>query len=174
MRPDRQAGRQPKDINPKQQRNAEMTDTAENLWFMTAQLIVRMAQNDNDNRLSIIEHRMAKDFAPPLHVHHKDSETFVILEGRFRFQNDGAVFEADVGDTIHLPKGSTHGFRVLSDYGRCLTITDGPFEDMVRAAARPAAANGLPEQLPPTLEQQQALAAICAAHAIDLVGAPIA
>ena len=151
-----------------------MTDTADSLWFMTAQILIHLAQSDNDGRLSIIEHRMARDFAPPLHVHHQESETFVVLEGRFRFQRDGEVLEADVGDTVHLPRGCTHGFRVLSDYGRCLTITDGPFEDMVRAASRPAATNGLPEQLPPTPEQQQALAAICAAHAIDLVGAPIA
>ena len=118
-----------------------MTDTADSLWFMTAQILIHLAQSDNDGRLSIIEHRMARDFAPPLHVHHQESETFVVLEGRFRFQRDGEVLEADVGDTVHLPRGCTHGFRVLSDYGRCLTITDGPFEDMVRAASRPAATN---------------------------------
>lgn len=151
-----------------------MTDNADSLWFMTAHLIVRLKQSDNAGGLSIIEHRMAKDFAPPLHVHHQENETFVVLEGRFRFQRDGEVIEAGAGEAVHLPKGSMHGFRVLSDYGRCLTITDGPFEDMVRAASRAAAADRLPEQLPPTIEQQQALAGICSAHAIDLVGAPIA
>ncbi|MCM2476552.1 cupin domain-containing protein [Rhizobium sp. CG5] len=151
-----------------------MTATADSLWFMTAHLLIRLKQSDNTEGLSIIEHRMAKDFAPPLHVHHQESETFVILEGRFRFQRDGEVIEADVGDTIHLPKNCVHGFRVVSDYGRCLTITNGPFEDMVRAAARPAATDELPEQTPPTLEQQQALAQICSAHAIDLLGPPIA
>lgn len=151
-----------------------MTAKPENLWFMTAQLLVHLKQSENAEGLSIIEHRMARDFAPPLHVHHQESETFFILEGRFRFQRDGKVIEAGVGDTIHLPKDCVHGFRVLSDYGRCLTITNGPFEHMVRAAARPAARDALPEQLPPTLEQQQSLARICSAHAIDLVGAPIA
>lgn len=151
-----------------------MTANTENLWFMTAQLLVRMKQEDNAEGLSIIEHRMARDFAPPLHVHHEESETFVILEGRFRFQQDGRVSEAGVGETIHLPKGTVHGFRVLSDYGRCLTITNGPFEKMVRAAARPASRDGLPDQVPPTLEQQHALADMCKAHAIDLLGAPIA
>ena len=151
-----------------------MTSKAENLWFMTAHLLIRLSKSDNAEGLSIIEHRMAKDFAPPLHVHHRESETFVILEGRFRFQRDDDVFEAAEGDAIHLPKDCVHGFRVLSDYGRCLTITNGPFEDMVRAAARRAATDGLPEQVPPTPEQQKALAQICSAHAIDLLGPPIA
>lgn len=150
-----------------------MYQNTNSLWFMTAHLIVRLECSRNDEGTSIIEHRMAKDFAPPLHVHHQESETFVILEGQFRFQRDGKVFEAGVGDTIHLPRGSVHGFRVLSDYGRCLTITKGPFEAMVRAASRPAASDALPEQAPPTAEQQQALSQVCAAHGIDLVGPPI-
>lgn len=150
-----------------------MNGITNSLWFMTGHLIVRLEKAKNAEGLSIIEHRMAKDFAPPLHVHHEESETFVILEGKFRFQRDGAIMEAGVGDTIHLPKDSVHGFRVLSDYGRCLTITNGPFEDMVRAASRPAETDGLPEQAPPTVAQQQALSQICSAHGIDLVGPPI-
>lgn len=150
-----------------------MTKTANNLWFMTAHLIIHLERDQNADGLTIIEHRMAKDFAPPLHVHHEENETFFILEGDFRFQRDGEVLQAGRGDTIYLPKGSVHGFRVLSDHGRCLTMTRGRFEDMVRAASRPAAMDGLPEQLPPTLEQQQVLAGICASHGIDLLGPPI-
>jgi quercetin dioxygenase-like cupin family protein len=151
-----------------------MTANADSLWFMNAHLLIHLKQAENAERMSIIEHRMAKDFGPPLHVHHQESETFFILEGRFRFQCEDQVTEAVKGDTIHMPKGSVHTFRVLSDHGRFLTITNGPFEDMVRAAAQPAETDELPEQLPPTSEQQQALAQICGAHAIDLVGPPIA
>lgn len=151
-----------------------MTANADSLWFMNAHLLIHLKQSDNADRMSIIEHRMAKDFAPPLHVHHQESETFFILEGRFRFQRDGQVIEAAKGDTLHMPKECVHSFRVVSDYGRFLTITSGQFENMVRAAAHPAKTDGLPEQMPPTLEQQQALAQICSAHAIDLLGPPIA
>ncbi len=42
---------------------------------MTAHLLVHLKQSDNADGMSIIEHRMAKDFAPPLHVHHQESET---------------------------------------------------------------------------------------------------
>jgi Cupin domain len=128
----------------------------------------------NADRISIIEHRMAKDFAPPLHVHHEEDETFFILEERFRFQRDGEIAGAGIGETIYLPKGSQHGFRVLSDYGRCLTVTTGLFENMVRSASRIATADTLPEQIPPTIEMQRELARICAAHSIDLLGPPIA
>jgi quercetin dioxygenase-like cupin family protein len=145
------------------------------LWFMTAHLIVHLSQVDNADGISIIEHRMAEDFGPPLHIHYDEDETFIVLEGVFRFQLGGYVREAKAGDIVFLPKGVQHGFKVVSsEGGRCLTITRGRFEDMVRAASRPALAETLPEQVPPTREQQAALADICSKHGIDLIGPPIA
>lgn len=145
------------------------------LWFMTAHLVVHLSQADNSDGISIIEHRMAQGFAPPLHIHYNEDETFHVLEGTFRFQLGGSVREATVGDTIFLPKGIQHGFRVISqEGGRCLTITRGRFEEMVRAASRPASAETLPEQVPPTPEQQATLAELCSKHGIDLIAPPIA
>jgi quercetin dioxygenase-like cupin family protein len=150
-----------------------MRTTPERLHFMNGHVTIHLAQADNADGTSILEHHMARDFGPPLHVHQDEAETFHILTGRLRFHNDGETFEVGPGATIHLPKGSRHTFRVLSDEARALTITNGPFERMVRAASRPTNATTLPPQIPPTPEQQQALAQICAAHQIDLVGPPI-
>jgi mannose-6-phosphate isomerase-like protein (cupin superfamily) len=152
---------------------AAMPATPERLHFMTGHATIHLAQADNADGISIIEHYMARDFGPPLHIHHEEAETFHILTGRFRFHRDGDILEVGPGATVHLPKGSRHTFRVLSDEARTLTITNGPFERMIRAASRPTDSDTLPPQTPPTPEQQQALAKICAAHRIDLVGPPI-
>ncbi len=145
------------------------------LWFMTAQLKTHLSNTANADGLSIVEHRMAFDFAPPRHFHHDEDETFHILQGRFRFQRGDEVRHLVAGETIHLPRGVPHGFRVVSpEGGRCLTITLGGFENMVRDASRPALADTLPEQFEPTLEMQAQLGAICHRHGIDLVGPPIA
>lgn len=145
------------------------------LWFTTAHLRVRQPRNLDTRAPSLLEHWMAHDFAPPQHVHHDEDETFYILEGRFRFETRGQVRELGAGEAIHMPRGIAHGFRVVSpEGGRCLTITHGGFEDMVRAASRPAPGPCLPEQAPPTPEQQASLAATCEAHGISLVAPPIA
>lgn len=144
------------------------------LWFMTGHVAIKLAQAANADGLSIIEHRMAVDFGPPLHIHHDEDETFYILEGVFRFRLADEVSEASLGDTIFLPKGVPHAFRVVSpEGGRCLTMTSGRFEAMVRAASRPADFVGLPEQVPPTPEQQAELATLCLANGIELIGPPI-
>ena len=144
------------------------------LWFTTAQLKISQSKSDTTGRPSIIEHRMAGGFGPPQHVHHDEDETFYILEGRFRFESDGMVRHLGAGEAIHLPRGIPHGFKVTSpEGGRCLTITRGGFEAMVRDASRPATDDGLPDQSEPTPEMQAQLARICHAHGIDLVGPPI-
>ncbi len=145
------------------------------LWFMTGRIHFHVSQNDNQDGISIVEHIMAEGFGPPLHIHRGEDEFFHILDGTFRFRLGDRTIAGLPGDVIALPRGIPHGFRVLSsEGGRCLTITRGGFEAMLRDAARPAQHPGLPAQLPPTPEQQAALHAVCARHGIDLIGPPIA
>ena len=147
----------------------------DSLWFTAARANVKLSNRDNARGLSIIENVMAQGFSPPMHVHHDETETFYVIEGRFRFVMDGVATIAGPGDVLHIPAGVTHSFLVLSPTGgRFLAITDGGFEDIVREASRPAADDGLPEQAPPTPAQQQALATACLANGIELVGAPLA
>jgi uncharacterized cupin superfamily protein len=144
------------------------------LWFMNGLVTIQLAKGDNSDGISIIEHLLPGGFGPPLHIHHHEDESFYILEGEFRFKLGDRVSQAKPGDTIYLPKGVPHGFRVLSPSGgRSLTITRGGFEDMLRLASVPATAARLPEQVAPTPEVQARLAALCSENGIDLIGPPI-
>jgi len=155
--------------------HAEAPD-AENhrLWFVNGRIHIHVSRHDTADGLSIVEHHLPLGFGPPLHVHRDEDEFFHIIEGLFRFQLGTWIIAGMAGDVIALPRGVPHGFRVLSvEGGRCLTMTRGGFEDMLREASRPADHPGLPDQIPPSAEQQAALHAICARHGIDLIGPPI-
>lgn len=144
------------------------------LWFMSGHVTVHLSKAANADGISIIEHLLPAGFGPPLHIHHDEDETFYVLAGEFRFKQGEAIRHAQPGDVVYLPKGVPHGFRVLSaGGGRCLTITRGGFEAMVRSASLPATAAILPEQIEPTPEMQARLTALCAENGIDLVGPPI-
>jgi mannose-6-phosphate isomerase-like protein (cupin superfamily) len=153
---------------------AETADPA-HLWFGNSRVAIRVASADGADGLSVIEHWMPLGEAPPLHVHRTEDELFRILSGRFRFRVGTRVLEAGPGDTLLAPKGVPHHFRVVSpEGGHCLTVTRGAdFETMVRTVSRPAARDGLPDQVVPDAAMIDALAQACAANGIDVIGAPL-
>ena len=143
-------------------------------WFMDGHITIHLSQAANADGISIVAHLLPGGFGPPLHIYRDEDETFYILEGEFRFKQGGAIRHARSGEVVYLPKGVPHGFRVLSaGGGRCLTVTRGGFEAMLRSASRSATAVILPEQVEPTPAMQARLAALCAENGIDLIGPPI-
>lgn len=143
-----------------------MTD----LWFTAARLTIRLSKHDNADGVSLIEHRMARGFAVPLHLHADEDESFYVLAGIVRMQVADDVQTLRTGDALTVHSGVPHSFLIVSDEARFLTITTGRFEDVIRAMARPAADEGLPPQDEPTPEQIDALVTACREHGIEFVG----
>ncbi len=55
---------------------------------------------------------------PPLHVHEREDELFYIREGAVRAMVGGVVHDLKAGDTIFLPMGVPHTFRIKSKVAR--------------------------------------------------------
>lgn len=142
-------------------------------WFMNAYLRILLPKAQSAAGVSLIEHTMAEGFAVPLHVHNDEEETFYLLDGKVRFRVGERTFEAGGGESLHVPAGTVHGFRVISPTARFLSISNGRFEDMVREASVEAGAAALPPAAPCTEADQQKLAAICNRNGIEFVGPPI-
>jgi len=150
------------------------TQTA--LWFMNTRVRIVVSADDAPDGLSVLRHWAPYGDSPPLHVHDNEDEVFHIISGQVRFTIDGQIVEASAGDTLVAPKGVPHTYCVDSAEGaRFLTVTaHRDFEAMVREAARPATAPGLPEPVDhPTPEMIEAITRICAKHSIRLIGAPL-
>jgi mannose-6-phosphate isomerase-like protein (cupin superfamily) len=145
------------------------------LWFLNALVTVGVGTDDGDDGISVLESLAPRGESPPLHVHHDEDEVFHILEGELRFRVGDDELRAGPGETLLAPKRVPHTYRVESERGRWLvTTTRGDFERFVRSIGRPAERAELPEPAgPPTPEQQEALAAACLAHNIELVGPPL-
>jgi quercetin dioxygenase-like cupin family protein len=148
----------------------------ERRWFLDTLVVIRVSHDTGDDGISVIESVAPHGDSPPLHVHRNEDEIFHIVEGTMRISLGDAEFVAEAGDVFLAPKGIPHTYRVESIEGArwLVTTTGGDFEAMVRAASRPADRDELPEPGgPPSPDQQAALAAVCAAHGIDLVGPPL-
>ena len=153
-----------------------MQDTGD-LWLLNTRVAVRVSCEDGTDGISVLEHRAPHGDSPPLHIHRNEDEVFHLLEGDLRVLAGGGEVRAGAGETLVVPKGTPHTYRVESAVGaRWLTITVcGDFERLVRALGRAAERDGLPEPSgPPTPDEVEALAATCRQHGIELVGPPLA
>ncbi|HPG08747.1 MAG TPA: cupin domain-containing protein [Saprospiraceae bacterium] len=145
-------------------------------WFLETLVKVRVSGNDSADHISLLEHRAYPGDSPPMHIHHNEDEIFVVLEGEFRFMIGTSEHRLKEKETILVPKGTPHSYRVESSQGgRWLTITTGhDFENFVKAISRPAGADALPERLGPPSEAFKAeLASKAAEYQIELVGPPL-
>lgn len=102
---------------------------------------------------TMIETVTPPDAGPPRHVHHREEETFYILEGSFVFHLGDRRIMAGQGSVLVAPKGVPHRFaNVGSTPGRLLIIVrPAGFEHFIREFAT------LPPDQPPDLAKMKAI-----------------
>lgn len=66
-------------------------------------------------QLAMIEDRTAPGKGPPLHVHHRQTETFYCLEGAYAFVVGDRRFTMTPGAVAVVPPGAPHAFRNIAD-----------------------------------------------------------
>ena len=98
--------------------------------------------------MSIVDSWSPAGSGPPRHVHQNEDETFVIVDGTCRFWLEGEEFTAGAGESVFIPRGKEHTFKVTND-GPCrhfVILTpggfDGFFADMAAGQCR------IPEDMP--------------------------
>ncbi len=60
---------------------------------------------------AVFEDIVAPGVGPGRHVHRKQDETFIFLEGTFDVEIDGQLFRMNEGDTAFIPKGAIHAWK---------------------------------------------------------------
>ena len=93
-------------------------------------LIVRLRGRDTGGVLSVAESIDQPGGGPPPHIHHREDETFQVLEGEYEFMCGGKTFTASKGATIFAPRGVPHAYRYVGQTpGRLMvTMTPAGFE----------------------------------------------
>jgi uncharacterized protein YjlB len=108
---------------------------------------------------------------PPLHIHHREDEVFVVLEGELTLFTPGESRTVRAGDAAFAPKGVAHTYRVESEQARWLGLsTPAGFASFVAATSDPAETDGLPPADRPV--DMERLLAAAEAHGIEMLGPP--
>lgn len=80
--------------------------------------------------MSIVDSLSPVGSGPPRHIHHNEDEVFVMITGTCKVWIDGQERIAGPGQSVFIPRGTEHTFKVVGDEpSRHLVIlTPGGFE----------------------------------------------
>lgn len=109
------------------------------VWFAGTRVIVRVQAAQSDGRLGAWESEEALGVRLPLHVHTREHEQVLLLDGSLTFWVGDRVHELVSGETLALPLGVPRAHLVTSERARILTIaTPGGFERLFTDFGVPA------------------------------------
>jgi len=81
---------------------------------------------ETDGRYTTFEAIVPPGSGPPPHIHSREEESFLVLEGEMTFQLDDERFVAGAGTFLNMPVGSLHCFKNESDKTARLLISLAP------------------------------------------------
>lgn len=126
--------------------------------------------------LSIVEERGRLGCMTPRHVHEREAETFVVLDGALEGWCDGDRQLVESGSVLHLPPGREHAFRVASAIAHFyVVITPAGFESFFTGTGVPTAQpfdGELPVPAPVPPEAAAVLQAALAPLGCTITGPP--
>jgi mannose-6-phosphate isomerase-like protein (cupin superfamily) len=145
--------------------------TAQPLWFIDNLVYVHIDGEASSGAYSLVEIAAARGSMPPLHVHHRDDETFYVLEGEMQMFVGDRQFVLTAGHAALSPRDVAHTYRVESDRARFIVVNSpAGFEQFVRSASEAAPSDELPPADRPV--DPAALAQAAAQYGIEILGPP--
>ena len=113
-------------------------------WWLGSLSVILASGRETGGQFSLID-VTDPECETPLHVHHREDETFIVLEGEIEFNIGGQRIEARPGTTVFGPRDVPHAYIVRKGPSRMLFLfTPAEFEDAVIAMSEPARERRLP------------------------------
>jgi mannose-6-phosphate isomerase-like protein (cupin superfamily) len=134
--------------------------------FLGLQTLLRATVEMTNGAFGLIEHpTLPPGFASPYHVHHREDESFYVLQGHVAFVCDGKWLTAGPGDFVFGPRNVPHGFKVMgtTPAQMLLLVTPGGFEQFTRDFGEPAGT-------PPSPPDMAKLVAVASNYGVDILG----
>jgi mannose-6-phosphate isomerase-like protein (cupin superfamily) len=122
----------------------------ETTWFTVNRMTLKATAESTGGAFGLVEAVGPPGSSPPLHIHHREDESFWLLEGEVTVRCGERTFSAGPGSFTFLPRGIPHTFVVEGDRpARLLSLSvPGGFEQYFVAAGRTPEHDGLPPDAP--------------------------
>ena len=134
--------------------------------FLGVPTVMRSTSETTNGAFALMEHlETPVGFASPYHTHHREDESFYILEGEVAFVCGGKWLKAGPGTFVYGPREVPHGFKVIghSPARMLILCTPAGFERFVLEQTTPITE-------PPSPPDMGKLMMLAAKYGIDVHG----
>lgn len=120
-------------------------------WVLGDLYSFKATGKQTNGTFTVIDQVIQPQGGPPPHVHHREDESFYVLEGRFSFLKGDEQTILEAGAFAYIPKGTVHTFKNISEQqGRLLAIiTPSGLEDFFYAIGTPTDGSATPAEFDP-------------------------
>jgi quercetin dioxygenase-like cupin family protein len=131
------------------------------LWVLGDLYEFKAMSEDTDGAFATWETTVTPGLpGPPPHIHHREDETFYVLEGEVELSTGDRAIKAVTGAFVNIPKGTLHTFRNAGEKPARLlvSVVPGGFEKFFEEIGEPATDRTSPPEGPPDVEKIMAAA----------------
>ena len=110
-------------------------------------LSVLLSGEQTNGTLAVMMEETPPGGGPPLHVHSREDELFLVIEGRIQYFAEGQWTEVGAGGVVFLPRGAAHTYRNVGDTSsrHWIITTPSGFEKFFARCADEFARQGGPD-----------------------------
>jgi mannose-6-phosphate isomerase-like protein (cupin superfamily) len=139
------------------------------VWWIDSRVDVILAADQTGGHAGMWLWHARRGAASPLHLHRREDEQFLVVDGTARFVVGDERIDAGPGDTVLLPRDVPHAYLVTSETARLVgSVTPGGFEAFFTRLGAPVIP-GAPEGPPPSVA---AMAGAAPELGIEILGPP--
>jgi len=142
----------------------------QSVWYSGWLMTFLATAEDTHGQFALIEAVARKGNVTPPHIHHREEETFYVLEGEMTFSVGGQTIKATPGTMVCLPRDVPHSFVIDSEQGRALILlTPAGLEGWFKEFSVPAPAMTLPPQAEVPYSEIQRMIEVSPRYGLEFV-----
>jgi quercetin dioxygenase-like cupin family protein len=140
------------------------------VWYNGWLLTFLATAEETRGQFALLEATARRGNVPPRHVHHREEETFYVLEGEMNVTVGDRTFKATPGTLVYLPRDVAHSFAIESEQLRTLILlTPAGLEDFFKEFSVPAPAMTLPPADEPAYGEVQQMLEAAPRYGLEFV-----
>ena len=142
----------------------------QSVWYSGWLLTFLATGQDTQGQFALQEQVGRKGNVPPPHIHHREDETFYVLEGEMTFSIGDRTIKATPGTMVFAPRDVAHSFTIDSEQVRILVMnTPAGLEGFFRECSVPAPSMTLPPPTEVSYSEIQKMMALAPKYGFEFV-----